>query len=56
MVRKCDVSIYPPKLSLALDVAGKTESMDQDPSVAKTVSFMMQFFTLRFETRRKIVL
>ena len=27
VVRSCDTSAYPPKLSLALDVAGKTEQM-----------------------------
>lgn len=27
MVRSCDTTAYPPKLSLALDVAGKTEQM-----------------------------
>ena len=28
VVRTCDVSKYPPKLSLSLDVAGKTEQID----------------------------
>lgn len=27
MVRSCDVTTYPPKLSLSLDVAGETEEM-----------------------------
>lgn len=27
VVRSCDTTAYPPKLSLALDVAGKTEQM-----------------------------
>lgn len=28
MVRSCDVTSFPPKLFLSLDVAGKTEQMD----------------------------
>lgn len=27
VVRNCDVTVYPPNLSLGLDVAGKTEEM-----------------------------
>ena len=28
VIQSCDASTYPPKLSLSLDVAGKTEQID----------------------------
>lgn len=61
VVRSCDTNAYPPKLSLALDVAGKTEQMGD--ATAQEVSVDSQqldywgvlslFFCSRTEWQRR---